>query len=65
MTIKGVFKMDHIKDLTTSELLSYYFQFHSLGTKFLLSSVSPLYTPSILFKKDSFPVELVLYADAP
>jgi hypothetical protein len=44
-------------------LLTYYFQCHSESAKFPLSSVSPLYIPSILFKKDSFPVEFVLYAD--
>jgi hypothetical protein len=33
--------------------------------KFPLSSVSILYITSILFKKDSFPVEFVLYAEAP
>ena len=51
--------------LTTSELSFYYFQYHCSSTKFPLSSCSPLNIPSILFKKESFPVEFVLYADAP
>ena len=43
---------------TTSNAILYFHNFHS-------RLVSPLYIPSILFKKDSFPVEFVLYAEAP